>query len=423
MKSTRSATIVVTVCLALALVATACGSDDSSSSVDEVPAGRGSTTAPPPSQPESTGVETTSASTSPTDQGSAPSTTAPSLANTVSAAEARVEFVEFANFEQPLDIDWHPNGSGPFVATKTGTLFDATDGADRVVLDLSDRVATNSERGLLSVEFSPDGSHLYAHWSDLDGTNVLSAWAWLDGAPLSSDDGVEIMRITQPYSNHNGGGMAFGPDGYLYWGQGDGGSGGDPEDNGQDRSSLLGAVLRIDPDPVDGGYAVPPDNPFADSTEGEPEIWIYGLRNPWRMSFDPATGDLWIGDVGQNAFEEIDRVGHDDAGANLGWNCYEGFEAFAGCDIDQHHEPVVVYDRDLGQSVTGGVFFQGSIDGLIGHYVFGDYASGRIWALAPGSNTAEQVDLNLGGVVGFASAPDGTLWMASITQGTVGYLQ
>ena len=240
---------------------------------------------------------------------------------------------------------------------------------------------------------------------------------------LAFDDGVEIMRVAEPYSNHNGGGLAFGPDNLLYWGLGDGGSGGDPERNGQNPFSLLGSVVRIDPDPVAGGYSVPPDNPFADGTNGAPEVWVYGLRNPWRMSFAPDTGDLWIGDVGQNEFEEIDRVGPGDGGANLGWNCFEGFAAFEGCDVVDHHEPVVVYDRDLGQSVTGGVVYQGSIEGLGGHYVFGDYGSGRMWALDRETTRAVELGVRVAGVVGFATAPDGELWVASITEGVVGYLR
>ncbi|MDH4068614.1 MAG: PQQ-dependent sugar dehydrogenase, partial [Dehalococcoidia bacterium] len=196
---------------------------------------------------------------------------------------------------------------------------------------------------------------------------------------------VVIMEVAQPYSNHNGGQLAFGPDGYIYIGLGDGGSGGDPLGNGQNLSTLLGSILRIDVSGLSapGDYEIPADNPFVGIEGARPEIWAYGLRNPWRFSFDSETGLLWAGDVGQNLWEEIDIISK---GANYGWNIMEGFHCYSpstDCNQSGLTLPVVEYGRSQGCSVTGGYVYRGAqIASLQGHYIYGDYCSGNIWALA-----------------------------------------
>ena len=207
------------------------------------------------------------------------------------------------------------------------------------LLDISDEVINEGERGLLGMAFSSDGRKLYLDYTrQPDGHTVVVEYTLGDGKRIDDDSRREVLFVEQPFANHNGGHLAVGPDGYLYISLGDGGAGGDPLGHGQDTATLLGSILRIDPEggTEDGpAYAIPPGNPFADGEDGAPEIWLYGARNPWRFSFDTATGDLWIGDVGQDEYEEIDRLPADggfDAGkgANLGWNEMEGTHPYDG---------------------------------------------------------------------------------------------
>lgn len=288
-----------------------------------------------------------------------------------------------------------------YVAERAGRVLrvDAPAGAAPAateVLDLGAQVSTAGEGGLLGLAFHPD----YPARAEV----YLSYTA--PGAPLQSRlaryrvagdgrfiDGEVLLAVDQPYSNHNGGWIGFGPDGRLYYGLGDGGSAGDPLNSGQDTSTLLGAMLRLDVDssPQPGkAYAVPPDNVFAPGGsrpgQGAPEIYAWGLRNPWRWSFDPATGALWLGDVGQGAWEEVDKIV---SGANYGWRCYEGSHPYdiAGCaDAGAYAPPVAEYPHEDGNcSITGGYVYRGSrVPDLAGVYLFGDFCSGRIWGLADG---------------------------------------
>jgi glucose/arabinose dehydrogenase len=217
---------------------------------------------------------------------------------------------------------------------------------------------------------------------------VVARYRLIAGDPNAADPASEevILTVPQPFANHNGGQLAFGPDGYLYIGMGDGGSAGDPLNNGQSTGTLLGKILRID---VEGGtalpYDVPPDNPFVGVAGYRPEIWALGMRNPWRLSFDRGTGDLYIGDVGQNLYEEIDfQPAGDNVGRNYGWNIMEGASCFgsATCSTAGLTLPVFVYDHSLGCSVTGGHVYRGAaFPSLKGIYLFGDYCSGRIWGM------------------------------------------
>jgi glucose/arabinose dehydrogenase len=268
------------------------------------------------------------------------------------------------------------------------------------------------------------------HYTDRNGDTVLSALTGSqdgDSAPvLDSVSERVLLTVDQPFANHNGGQLAFGPDGQLWFGLGDGGSGGDPNGNGQNPGSLLGSILRLDVSEP-GGYAIPDDNPFADGSGGAPEVYLFGLRNPWRFSFDPQGDALWIGDVGQNAFEEVDRVDPvADAGANLGWNVMEASHCFAdaGCSSDGLVLPVAEYGRELGCAVTGGhVYRGGAIDGLRGWYLFADYCSGLLFGIrsdTDGSDLVPRILLETGRPISsFGIDEDGELYLTDIGAGVL----
>lgn len=253
------------------------------------------------------------------------------------------------------------------------------------------------EKGLLSIAFDPgfqQNGRFYVNYTRRRGAQlqtVISRFlvpAPPLGLPDSQSEAV-LLTIDQPYDNHNGGQLQFGPDGALYIGMGDGGAGGDPLGAGQDRGSLLGKVLRIDVSAGDGSYRVPADNPFVGRADTRPEIWALGLRNPWRFSFDPAEGTLWAGDVGQDLWEEVNII---QRGGNYGWSVQEGsacYNPMEGCDPTGLIAPVAVYSHDEGKSITGGVVYRGQrIPGLHGTYVFGDFATGTVWGLHPGQDGA-----------------------------------
>jgi len=325
-------------------------------------------------------------------------------------------------FDQPLFITGAGDASGRlFVCEKGGLLkvMSADGSGAQTFLDLSAKVSTQSERGLLGLAFSPQyktTGRFYVNYTDTSGTTVISRFK------VSSDPGradpaseEELLRIEQPYANHNGGCIQFGPDKMLWIGMGDGGSGADPHRNGQNRDVLLGKMLRIDVGesgkPAAGEpYGIPADNPFANPTDeataGEPEIWAVGMRNPWRFSFDSKTGDLWIGDVGQGDWEEIDFVaagpsGVPVGGMNFGWNEFEGSHPFppgapAPADASRFTPPVIEYDHGAGNSVTGGVVVRDpAYPGLDGIYLYADFGSGRVWGAAPQSR---QVGDAIGGL-------------------------
>jgi uncharacterized repeat protein (TIGR03806 family) len=304
---------------------------------------------------------------------------------------------------QPLAMLQAPgDDSRWFVLEKGGTVRVFANTASPTASDfITLTVNSDSEGGLLGMAFHPDwATNRHVYLSFTEDTPMVSVVARYtisaNGLTADAATRVNIIRVPQPAAgNHKGGQIAFGPDGFLYFGLGDGGGGGDPYSTGQDTTDLLGSMLRLD---VDSGtpYAIPPDNPFpsgamcdqrahADQTNDCPEIYAWGLRNPWRWSFDSAsaTPDLWLGDVGQNAFEEIDRV---ERGGNYGWNCREGFSAYTSCPASStgFDDPVHDYGRTFGQSVTGGYVYRGTqLPGLVGRYVFGDFVTGRIWQLVP----------------------------------------
>jgi glucose/arabinose dehydrogenase len=327
----------------------------------------------------------------------APGTEAPTSPEPVfDPAGLTLDLVVVADgLDRPLDIDHAGDGSGRlFIAEQGGRIWILRDGqrAEQPFLDISDRITAGGERGLLGLSFHPRfpaDPRFFVNYTDRDGNTIVASFRVSEDPDVADPRSEEaILRIEQPFGNHNGGAVVFGPDGYLYISTGDGGSAGDPRDAGQRLDTLLGKILRIDVDRATGErpYAIPSDNPFTERPDAAPEIWLYGLRNPWRISFDRKTGDLWISDVGQNRYEEVNthRAGAP-AGANFGWARMEGFHCYpagADCDPDAFTLPVTAYGHDLGCSVTGGVVYRGeSLPRLEGAYLFSDYCSGNIWAI------------------------------------------
>lgn len=301
------------------------------------------------------------------------------------------------SFSQPLDLQHSGDESGHlFVVEKPGIIkvFENSSSVSNssIFLDIRDRVDDSSnEEGLLGLAFHPNyesNGYFYVNYtaSNPDKT-IIARYRVSSQDPNSADKESELQILTfeQPFNNHNGGQLVFGPDGYLYIAVGDGGSAGDPNENGQNRSTLLGSILRIDVDNPqdDNNYGIPPENPYAGNSQGyREEIYAYGLRNPWRFSFDAANGELWAADVGQNSYEEINII---QGGGNYGWNIMEGthcFEPSSGCDQSGLELPIWEYDHDLGNSITGGFVYWGpTLESLTGLYIYGDFGSGRIWAL------------------------------------------
>jgi glucose/arabinose dehydrogenase len=287
------------------------------------------------------------------------------------------------------------------------------------VADISEQVTAGGEQGLLGLAFSPDGRYLYLHLTDRSGDHQVIELA-MRGRRADPESQRSVLRIDDPFGNHNGGQLAFGPDRHLYLAFGDGGGGGDPQGNGQSLGSLLGKILRIDPRPAGGRpYQVPSDNPFVGRDGARPEIWAYGLRNPWRFSFDPATGDLWIGDVGQNAWEEVNREPAGAGGRNYGWNRREGKHPYAGERPRGAVDPVIEYGRAGGAcTVIGGSVYRGeAIPGLRGAYLYGDYCAGWIRAARTrGGKLAEQRNLGIDvpSLTSFGVGADGELYAMSL---------
>jgi glucose/arabinose dehydrogenase len=302
-------------------------------------------------------------------------------------------------FDQPLYVTAVPDGTGRvFVVERPGRIriLNPATGAVAATpfLDISNQTTTDGERGLLGFAVAPDFAAtavFYVYLTNLAGDSEVRRYRTLAGNREQADaaTGDIILTFPQPFANHNGGWLDFGPDGFLYLGSGDGGSGGDPQNNGQNTNTLLGKILRLDvrsdafADPL-RDYAIPPNNPFA-AGGGRPEVWAYGLRNPYRASFDAATGNLWIGDVGQNAVEEIDLMRPTDGGANFGWRVFEGIQLFTGPAIPGTVPPVAEYGHGSGSrqgnSVTGGYVYRGPVEGLRAQYFFGDFVIGNLWSI------------------------------------------
>ena len=292
-------------------------------------------------------------------------------------------------------------------------------------LDLRGQVSTGGERGLLSIAFHPDyarNRRFFVYFTDPEGTVEVAEFRAAADNPDRADAASRktIIRVPQPYSNHNGGQALFGPDGKLYLGLGDGGSGGDPHNNGQDRGTLLGAILRLDVD-VGSPYAIPTDNPFVGTSGARGEVWAYGVRNPWRFSFDRTTRDLYVADVGQNRWEEVNVVPFvQAAGANFGWRIMEGAHCFGRdeCDRGGLVVPVLEYEHPSGCSVTGGYAYRGRrLPWLAGTYFYADFCGGWIRSFRlEGGRAAQPLDWtqqlgNRGSVVAFGEDAAGELYL------------
>lgn len=338
--------------------------------------------------------------------------------------------------DSPVDVAAAGDGSGRlFVAEQAGRIriVDGTRPVDRPLLDIAARVKSGGEQGLLGLAFHPDfpnDPRFFVDYTDLKGDTVVSEFRIGGADPGVADPNSErvLLQIHQPFINHNGGGVVFGPDGMLYIATGDGGSGGDPLGNGQKTDTLLAKILRID---VDGPitrtgqpYRIPDDKPFVGVTGARPEIWLTGLRNPWRIRFDAETGDLWIGDVGQSAWEEIDVARAGTKGLNFGWNRMEGFHCYApseGCDQQGLTLPVAEYGHDLGCAVIGGVVARGSGQSLLdGRYVFADSCSGNLWMLDSAGDGRREPTLAgrwSGSISSIAQAEDGTVLATDLQNG------
>lgn len=372
-----------------------------------------------------------------------------STAGDVQATDAVVLQKVAAGFNQPVYLTHAGDGSGRlFVVEKAGRvkIIEAGSVREEPFLDITDRVGNSGEAGLLSIAFPPeyaDTGYFLVYYNHRD-KNLVQPEAGDQGTNDGFDTVVARFRVTadpnladaeseerillrnQPYTNHNGGLIVFGPDGALYIGLGDGGSSGDPLGAGQDLSTWLGKILRIQVGPT-GTYHLPPDNPFVGQDNAQPEIWDWGLRNPWRFSFDRQTGDLWIGDVGQNQQEEIHlHPAGEPGGLNFGWNCYEGelpYRLTERCTAS-YQPPILVYPREEGRSVTGGYVYRGSrFSRLSGRYFFADYVQGRLWSIQQSGDsgwTPKRLELDsTEGIVSLGEDEAGELYLLGLGSGTV----
>jgi glucose/arabinose dehydrogenase len=331
------------------------------------------------------------------------------------APVAAAVLTEVASLDSPVAMAVRPGEPGLYVAEKTGGVRRVVDGrvSDRPVLDLSLRVSKGSEQGLLGLAWSPDGRFLYVNYTDTAGDTRVVEYEGGAGT------GRELLFVDQPFANHNGGNLVFGPDGKLWIGLGDGGGGGDPQGNAQNLGTLPGKLLRIDPRPAEGRpYGIPPDNPFVGRDGARPEVWAYGLRNPWRYSFDRTTGDLWLADVGQNAWEEVNVVrAGSRGGENYGWPLREGTHPFRGGQRPPGAvEPVHDYSLDGGAcSVVGGYVYRGrKLASLLGgKYLFADACLGDIQVLTSGAGV-RPLGLKVGSPSSFGEDAEGELYVLSL---------
>ncbi|MBA3552330.1 MAG: PQQ-dependent sugar dehydrogenase [Actinobacteria bacterium] len=359
----------------------------------------------------------TAGSTTPSTGRSAGTSASPTAGGDLDAA--RIRLAPVTTLDQPLAMAVREGDDSLYFAEQGGRVIILRDGADpEALLDLSADITAGGEQGLLGLAFSPAGDFLYLNYTDLNGDTQVVEFA-MGGDGVVPGSRRPVLSVDQPYANHNGGNLAFGPDGMLYIGLGDGGSGGDPHGNGQSLDTLLGKMLRIDPRPADGmPYGIPPDNPFVDSDSGRPEIWAYGLRNPWRYSFDRETGDLWIGDVGQSAVEEIDfEPAGAPGGTNYGWNWFEGTRQFFPGDPPSDTEPPI-YEYAEGCAVTGGYVYRGTEIPELGEaYVFADFCGGELTALRQqdGRVVAERsLGITVPNLASFGEDADGELYAISL---------
>jgi glucose/arabinose dehydrogenase len=392
---TRLSTAVSVLLLALGAVACSSGGDSS---------------------PGATAAPTSSPTTAPAPSASAP----PSSGSQGDLSRARVRLDQVARLDSPVGLAIRRGDPALYLIEQSGRVRALRDGRldPTPVLDVSSLISSGGERGLLGIAFSPDGRYLYLDYTDNGGDTHVAEFAMAGGRP---DPGSrrDLLTVDQPYANHNGGQLAFGPDGDLYIALGDGGSAGDPHGNGQSLGVLLGKILRISPRPSGGRpYGIPRDNPFVGRSGARPEIWDYGLRNPWRFSFDPATGDLWIADVGQGDWEEIDHEPAGRGGRNYGWNRLEGSHPYQGQAPPGTVPPQIEYShRDGGCTVIGGSVYRGTaIPDLVGAYLYGDFCAGWIRAApAGGRGGSRDLGISVPSLTSFGVDQRGELYALSQT--------
>ncbi|MEJ7764111.1 MAG: PQQ-dependent sugar dehydrogenase [Acidimicrobiales bacterium] len=348
-----------------------------------------------------------------------PSTTGPATA-APGGPPPPVKLTRLSGLAQPTALAVRAGDPALYATEQAGRVQAVVDGRASVVADISDRVLAGGERGLLGIAFSADGATVYLYWTARAPTGqvTVAAYPFANGRADVAAERVLLAIPHDRYGNHNGGQLGIGPDGFLYAGVGDGGGGGNPLKTALDTSSLLGKVLRIDPTRPSGGrsYGIPPGNPFADGREGAPEVWAYGLRNPWRFSWDRATGQLFVADVGQNAYEEVNAVAGDRPGVNYGWNRREGLHPFNGGERPPGSvDPVIELPHDEGVcSVTGGYVYRGSrIPGLAGRYLFTDYCDSTLRAARPadGGWLVERLGVEGNSVTTFGQDEAGELYV------------
>lgn len=343
--------------------------------------------------------------------------------------ELAVEVVA-SGLDDPTYLTAPPNDARLFVVEKSGRVRIIKEGSTLAApfIDLSDSVSNGSEQGLLSMAFHPSyGANglFYVSYSDRNGdTRVERYTVSADPDRADAGSGQHVFSHFQPFSNHNGGLILFGPDGKFYIGLGDGGSANDPQGNGQNTATLLGTILRVDVDAGDP-FAIPPDNPFVGVPGAQDTIWVYGLRNPWRFAFDFEDGHLYIADVGQGQWEEVSVVASDVGGFNFGWNILEGAHCFLAqnCQISGLELPVIEYSHGEGCSVTGGFVYRGAaIPEIDGHYFYSDYCAGFLRSFRFANDGAvdrtEWAVGNLGRVLSFGQDSAGELYILS-EDGTV----
>jgi glucose/arabinose dehydrogenase len=381
---------------------------------------------------ETASPTTATPSTNPAGGGDGPTTTAggdrPGIAPDVPDLEGvRLSVTRVARLAQPLALAVRPGDPALYVAEKGGRVRRIANGQaggepsveDGALLDLSGEVSRAYEQGLLGLTFSPDGGRMYVSYTDRSGDSQIVEYGFRDGR-VDTGSRRRVLSVDQPFANHNGGQVTFGPDGMLYVGFGDGGSQYDPNGNGQDLGILLAKILRIDPRPSgDRGYTVPADNPFVGRSGARPETWVWGLRNPWRFSFDRQGGDLWIGDAGQDEWEEVDFLPREaTAGANLGWSLMDSRHPFRGQNPPGGVLPIVEYSHEGSHcAVTGGYVYRGTaIPALRGAYLYADACSGAMWGLSrlgEGAGTPRRLDpgTRLGGVWSFGEDAAGQLYV------------
>ncbi len=415
-------------CFALASLLVAGCSSDGSDVARSVPIGT------VPVATATTLPSTVSAPVAPVESIAPVETVAPTVLPTSATPPdpASLTFTQVGSVEGAVDLAYRAGDDALFVVSQSGYIVAMRGGVvdNAYVLDISGDITSGGEQGLLGLAFSLDGQRAYVNYTNADGDTEITEYAVGADGVFDPSSKRLLLEIGQPHANHNGGQVRIGPDGYLYIGMGDGGSGGDPDRRALDVGDLLGKMLRIDPmGSGDSPYSIPPDNPFVGVDGARAEIWSVGLRNPWRFSFDLATNDLWIADVGQGEWEEIDVAWAADGGgrgSNFGWSAFEGTHPFnADQPADGVIAPIWEYlHGERGCSVSGGVRYRGSaLPTLYGYYVYADYCNGEVRALRIGDDRTASDEIvltdELSGLSEVAQGPDGEIYVLSVDAGAV----